>query len=216
MAFIVSFSGSHGVGKTSLVDSISQFLSASFQENQDYKIFKEINTGLFNIGLALNGNGFDFDEVMFSQKQAFYLGYNILKYYGTKEADKRVIFTDRSCIDTYMYTKYFVAKLVDNQDKKKYDSLLKDMAEKSEDILKHIHTILIAPFNDFEVLQDRMSIQSRDEVWQEFLTYFDLMASKQCMFYKTDTQTTEDRCKEVMDILNPHFGKNSNNPIMFT
>lgn len=215
MAFIVSFSGSHGVGKTSLVDSISKCLATSVKENQNYKIFKEINTGLFNIGLALNGNGFDFDEVMFSQKQAFDLGYNICKYYGTKDQDKRIIFTDRSCVDTYIYTKYFVSKLLENYDKSKYDSLLKEMAEKSADILKYVNTILIAPFNDFEVLQDRMSIQSRDEVWQEFLTYFDSITSTSSMVYKTNKQTTAERCKEVVDILNPIVANTLSNTMVY-
>lgn len=200
MAFIVSFSGSHGVGKTSLVNNISNHLPSFLKENKDYKILKELNTSLFNIGLSLNGNGFDFNEVMFSQKQAFDLGYNICKYYIEKDSDNRIIFTDRCCVDTYLYTKYFLSKKLDVVNE--YSDMLKDMELKTAEIIKNITTILISPFQDFEVLDDRMSIQERDDVWLEFLNYFDSMSNK-CVYYKTNRQTTQERCLEVVSLLNP-------------
>ncbi len=199
MAIILSFSGSHGVGKTSLVNKISNEYALNFS-NQDYKIFKEINTGLFNIGFSLNGNGFDFDEVIFSQKQAFDLGYNLINYYLNKKNDDRLIITDRSCIDTYLYTQYFISKSKDSSD---YHSVLLDMHNKSIDIMSKIISILVPPFNDFEILTDRMSIEQRDEIWSSFVNYFN-ENQKTSLVYIAKGQSTDKRSTEVLDILSNH------------
>jgi thymidylate kinase len=201
MAIVLSFSGSHGVGKTSLVSKISSQYSTNFINNEDYKIFKEINTGLFNIGFSLNRNGFDFDEVIFSQKQAFDLGYNLINYYLNKKNDKRLIITDRSCIDTYLYTKYFVSKM---KDVNLYKDVLLDMHNKSIEVMSKIINILVPPFNDFEILTDRMSIEQRDEIWESFTQYFSEY-KKTSLVYTAKAQSTEARSIEVLDILSNHI-----------
>ena len=201
MAIVLSFSGSHGVGKTSLVNKISSQYSANFINNEDYKIFKEINTGLFNIGFSLNGNGFDFDEVIFSQKQAFDLGYNLINYYLNKKNDERLIITDRSCIDTYLYTKYFVSKM---KDISLYKELLLDMHNKSIEVMCKIINILVPPFSDFEILTDRMSIEQRDEIWESFTQYFSEY-KKSSLVYTAQGQSTDKRSIEVLDILSNHI-----------
>ena len=195
MSYIVAFSGSHGVGKTSLVNKFDQALNSNHL-NTPYKIFKEFNTGLYNMGFALNGKGYDFDEVMFSQEQAFNLGYNVIKYYLSRNNDDRVIFMDRTAVDTYLYTYYFAKKFHKSNT---YQSLLADMKLKSLEVTKKIHHILVPPFEDFEAISDRMSVIERDEVWQEFLSFFNVDPTAKFSLLKG--KTTECRYKEIMDML---------------
>lgn len=190
---IIAFSGSHGVGKTSLVNKICANINKTSQ-NQ-YKIFNEFNTGLYNMGFSLNGNGLDLDEVVFSQQQAFNLGYNTAKYYLNKHTDTRLIITDRSCIDTYLYTKYFVTKA--NQTST-YASLLQDMEAKSNQIANNIFTYLVPPFNDFDKTEVRMTIDERDDIWCLFKDYF----AKQNLCNTLTSNTTTERYKEFLSNLN--------------
>ncbi len=196
MSHIIAFSGSHGVGKTSLVNKFDDALSYNASFNTPYKIFKEFNTGLYNMGFALNGKGYDFDEVMFSQEQAFYLGYNVIKYYLSRENDDRLIFMDRTAVDTYLYTYYFAKKM---NKSKQYQSLLQDMHVKSLEIAKKVRHILVPPFEDFEVISDRMSVNERDQVWQEFLLFFNNELTNK--FSILQGKTTDFRYKEIIEML---------------
>jgi hypothetical protein len=207
MSYIIAFSGSHGVGKTSLVNKFDDALGYN-NLNSPHKIFKEFNTGLYNMGFALNGKGYDFDEVMFSQEQAFYLGYNVIKYYLSREDDDRLIFMDRTAVDTYIYTNYFAKKM---HKSKNYQSLLQDMHVKSLEISKKVRHILVPPFEDFEVISDRMSIVERDQVWQDFLSFFNIELNNKHSILQG--KTTELRYREILEIIEQYHLQDSHKTI---
>jgi nicotinamide riboside kinase len=189
MCKIIAFSGSHGVGKTSLVKKFAEHISA------DLKVFHEINTGLFKIGYALNGRAYDFDEVMFSQKQAFDLGYALIKYYLSKE-DDRIILSDRSCIDTMIYTQYFLQK--NPQYISKYAPMMEEMMEKNLEISSKIEHILVPPFEDFDDVSERMSVEERDLIWQAVASYFSKNVGS---YLKLAGASTDLRYEEVCQFL---------------
>lgn len=194
MCKIISISGSHGVGKTSLLKLIVK--DSNLSEEQ-VKFFNEFNTGFFNMGFAFNCDGHDFDEVIFSQSKAFDLGYETIKYYLTRKEDRRIIITDRSCLDTYVYTDYFLSK---NQDKAgRYINLIEDMKAKSKEILEHVKHVFLPPFQDFENLEDRMSLSSRDEIWNSFKDKFLINKHNNILVLQSDT--TAERCKEITDLI---------------
>lgn len=195
MCKIISISGSHGVGKTSLLNLIVK--NPDFQEGR-IKFFSEFNSGLFNMGFPLNGEAYDFDEVMFSQSKAFSLGYETIKYYLDRRYDKRLILTDRSCLDTYIYTDYFLKKHSEHMDK--YSSLLKEMQEKSKEVLNEINHIILPPFKDFEILEDRMSLLDRDNIWNNFNTHF--LNPKNDKVIVLSSNTTQERYEEIIDLIN--------------
>ena len=188
---IISISGSHGVGKTSLINLI---VNKFDPYSEKFKFFKEINSGLFNIGFALNGKAHDFDEVMFSQEKAFYLGYETLKYYLNRTNDERVIITDRSCIDTYVYTDYFLKK--HPEELVKYAELLEDMKIKSKEILSKVQHIFLPPFKDFEALEERMNLSDRDIIWKNFQECF--LNERNDKFIILESNTTNERYHEIL------------------
>ncbi|MFL1780623.1 putative AAA domain-containing protein [Candidatus Hepatincolaceae symbiont of Richtersius coronifer] len=194
MTKIIVFSGSHGVGKTSLVKRIAKEFVINHSDSK-IKIFNEINSGFYKIGLALNGKGYDFDEVMFSQQKAFDLGYEIIKYYLTRSYDNRTILMDRSCIDTLIYSNYFINK---NQQTAHYQEMLDKMYLQCAEIIDKVQHILVPPFNDFESLDERMNVQERDEIWKDFITYFTYVPKYSKML---TPQTTELRYKEIFPLL---------------
>lgn len=163
---IIAFSGSHGVGKTSLFTKIKDS-----HEGEKLKFFKEFNTGLYNIGFSLNGNGYDFNEVMFSQNVAFHLAYETLNYYLNKENYPYKLVFDRTCVDTYLYTKFFLKR--NSNWAEEFQHIERDLYKKSKEILKHenIYHMLCPPFKDFDD-RDRMNIEERDEIWFMFLEFF--------------------------------------------
>ncbi|UQY80740.1 NadR/Ttd14, AAA domain conataining protein [Candidatus Hepatincola sp. Av] len=163
MCKFIAFSGSHGVGKTTLINKIAERLDSKI------KIFNEINTGLARIGFPLNANGHDFHETMFAQKQAFDLSYNTILFYLSRQYEERIIVSDRSCLDTYIYTSYFLSKYPEHQEE--YGSLLADMAEKSKEIVEKVTHVFLPPFYDFEETNMRMTIEDRNAIWQKFLEY---------------------------------------------
>ncbi|MDR0484877.1 MAG: ATP-binding protein [Alphaproteobacteria bacterium] len=191
MCKIISISGSHGVGKTSLIDLIINNFS---EHSEKIKFFKEFNSGLFAIGFALNGKAHDFDEVMFSQQKAFSLGYETLKYYLDRKSDKRLIITDRSCVDTYVYTDYFLKK--HPEEFRKYSKLLEDMKTKSQEILREVNHVFLPPFKDFEVLEDRMSLNDRDIIWHNFQECF--LSEKDAKCVILETNSTLERYDEIL------------------
>ncbi len=194
MCKIISFSGSHGVGKTSLIG----LLIRSFGNNPDsYKFFHEINSGLFNIGFNLNGVAYDFDEVVFSQNQAFLLGYNVAKYYLSRTKDSRLVISDRSCVDTYIYTNHFINK--NPSIAHKYSDMILDMKHKSDEIMKEVHHILLPPFKDFNKADDRMSMEERDSIWSLFLEY--AKSNKSFKYSVLMDPTTQERCNHVINLI---------------
>ena len=195
MCKIISISGSHGVGKTSLLNLISK---DSDLPPEKIKFFSEFNSGLFNMGFALNGKAHDFDEVMFSQLKAFTLGYETAKYYLGRNEDERLIITDRSCVDTYIYTDYFLKKHSEHMEK--YSKLLKDMKEKSKEILSEMNHIFLPPFKDFEILEDRMSLSDRDNIWENFKEHF--LSPKHDKSVVLSSNTTQERYKEIIEMIN--------------
>ncbi|MCL2567069.1 MAG: AAA family ATPase [Alphaproteobacteria bacterium] len=191
MCKIISISGSHGVGKTSLINLIVDKFEV---DSTKIKFFKEINSGLFNIGFALNGKAHDFDEVMFSQQKAFYLGYEILKYYLNRNNDNRLVITDRSCVDTFVYTDYFLKKHPNEMPK--YADVLADMQSKSQEILQNVHHVFLPPFKDFEILEDRMSVSDRDLIWHNFQKYF--LSENKAKFVILESNSTLERFDEII------------------
>jgi thymidylate kinase len=187
---IISISGSHGVGKTSLINLIVDKFKV---DNSKIKFFKEINSGLFNIGFVLNGKAYDFDEVMFSQQKAFYLGYETLKYYLSRN-DDRLVITDRSCVDTFVYTDYFLKKNADELPK--YAGILLDMQAKSQEILRNAHHVFLPPFKDFEALEDRMSVSDRDIIWKNFQKCF--LNESAAKFIILESNSTLERFDEII------------------
>jgi thymidylate kinase len=187
---IISISGSHGVGKTSLINLVQEKFDVN---SAKIKFFKEINTGLFNIGFALNGRAIDFDEVMFSQQKAFNLGYETLKYYLNRN-DDRLIITDRSCVDTFVYTDYFLKK--NAAELPKYAGVLADMQTKSQEILQHVHHVFLPPFKDFEALEDRMSVSDRDIIWHNFQKCF--LSEQKAKFIILESNSTIERFDEII------------------
>lgn len=194
MCKIISISGSHGVGKTSLLNLI---VKDSDLPSDRIKFFSEFNSGLFNMGFALNGKAHDFDEVMFSQSKAFDLGYETAKYYLDRINDTRLIITDRSCVDTYVYTDYFLRKHPEQMDK--YSNLLNSMKEKSKELLREMNHIFLPPFKDFEILEDRMSLLDRDNIWESFNNHF--LTPKHEKSFVLSSNTTKDRYKEIIDMI---------------
>ncbi len=194
MCKIISISGSHGVGKTSLFNLI---MEDSYLLTEKIKYFKEFNGALFNMGFSLNGKGYDFDEVIFSQSKAFYLGYDTAKYYLAREQDDRLIITDRSCIDTYIYTDYFLSE--NSKYIKKYSDLLENMKNKSKEILQEVKHIFLPPFKDFEVLENRMSASDRDAVWDNFKNHF--LNNENNNITVLSSNTTVERHKEIINIM---------------
>jgi len=169
MSRIIAISGSHGVGKTTLVKSIKTTFNLE-NNTQNVKIFNEINTNLFNLGLALNGVSYDFDEIMFSQKKAFDLGLEIAQYYFHRNHDKRVILLDRSFIDTYIYTKYFLEQ--EESQIQNYKKMLNEMEKKCLENLDKVYHILLLPLTTFDGINERMSISEQKLIWDEFVLFF--------------------------------------------
>jgi deoxyadenosine/deoxycytidine kinase len=169
MSRIIAISGSHGVGKTTLVKSIKTTFNLE-NNTQNVKIFNEINTNLFNLGLALNGVSYDFDEIMFSQKKAFDLGLEIAQYYFHRNHDKRVILLDRSFIDTYLYTKYFLEQ--EESQIQNYKKMLNEMEKKCLENLDKVYHILLLPLTTFDGINERMSISEQKLIWDEFVLFF--------------------------------------------
>jgi hypothetical protein len=204
MVKIIALSGSHGVGKTSLVNKIFNEIQHQDSDNVAVKTFNEINTGLFNLGFCLNGKGIDFDEVMFSQKQAFDLGYNLFNYYLSRKNDNRIVFSDRSPVDTYIYSLYFLKQDQDNFNK--YSSTIKEMEEKSFEIATKIETILVPPFEDFDQTAIRMNNKQQLDIWQIFKDYF---SNNDNIHYKIlKNQTTTSRFNEIMDLYFKNYSQN--------
>lgn len=179
MSKLIALSGSHGVGKTTLFAKLADKVS---DNDMDYKLFSEVNSGLFNLGFALNGEG-NPDDIFFSQQVAFDVGYAIIDYYSTK-SDNTIVILDRSCIDTYIYTKYFF----DNSEievQNKYINMLNQMEIKCQSIVNYINNVIIYPFSQFNT-KNRMDYQSQSIIHQYFLDYFD-QTNTECLHIAIDS-----------------------------
>lgn len=181
MCQFIAFSGSHGVGKTTLINKIAERLDSKI------KVFNEINTGLAHIGFPLNANGHDFHETMFAQKQAFYLSYHTICYYLSREFEERIVVSDRSCLDTYIYTSYFLNQYPEH--KEEYAALLADMATKSKEIMDKVTHVFLPPFVDFEETNMRMSMEDRNTIWHMFLQYLEENSSSKALILNGTTTT---------------------------
>ncbi len=192
MSKIFALSGSHGVGKTTLINKLTDF----YKNKNDVKIFYEFNTGLFNVGFALNGKGKDFDEILFSQKIAFDLYKKTIDYYFAR-SDYDLVILDRSFIDTYIYSYYF-AKF--HNLSKKQKETLQAMFDETIKSSNKIQNILVPPFNSFADEVNRMSESSRNDIWQEFLQFFDTHFKHNYISLKFDN--SNDRFNEVISLIN--------------
>lgn len=181
MCQFIAFSGSHGVGKTTLINKIAERLDSKI------KIFNEINTGLAHIGFPLNANGHDFHETMFAQQQAFDLSYATICFYLARDFEERIVVSDRSCLDTYIYTSYFLEKYPEHQ--VRYAELLTDMANKSKEVVNKVTHVFLPPFTDFEETNMRMSMADRNAIWDRFLQYLKVNSPSNALVLNGATTT---------------------------
>ncbi len=172
----ISISGSHSVGKTTLINSIKNNIN-------NITIIPEIARILINKGFKLNKNITEYGIVNYITEYLFY----------ERTTLAEVIISDRSLIDLLAYVKTNNSSKI----RKKYVNLIEEVVYEES---KRFDFYIYLPI-EFELIYDK--IRSSDKNYQKQVDKTIVKLFKQYNIeYFTITGTVEQRTKKAIKIIN--------------
>ena len=142
---IISISGTHCTGKTTLIKALKRRLS-----RKDVNFVDLSSKGLSRFGLKINEGG-DF------KSQLYFFCRKFMNYIEICATDDRHIIFDRSLIDTHIYSTYlFEQKCLTREEIRGLDNIMKI----SNEIVKFNKVYILQP--SFELVQENDRSMSND------------------------------------------------------